>query len=277
MMKNNVMKNTVSRAQRGFTLVEAVMVIALTGIVAAMVAVFIREPVQGYFDTVRRAELTDVADTAARRIARDLHLALPNSVRSSGPLAIEFLRTRTGGRYRAELGTGGEDVLDFTAADTSFEVLGPPLTFAAGDQIVVYNLGIPGADAYEGNSASTHNRRAYAGSVGTVGNVTISSANALPFASPGRRFQVVDSPVSYICDLGAGTLRRYSGYPISATQATPPVGGTNALLAENVSACSFTYQSGVTQRTGLVAIQLAVTQDGETVSLHHEVHVSNVP
>lgn len=273
-----MMKRTVSRSQHGFTLVEAVMVIALTGIVAAMVAVFIREPVQGYFDTVRRAELTDAADTAARRIARDLQLALPNSVRASGPLAIEFLRTRTGGRYRAELGTGSEDVLDFTAADTSFDIFGPSLTFAAGDQIVVYNLGIPGADSYEGNSASTHNRRAYAGSVGApVGNVTISSANALPFASPGRRFQVVDTPVSYICDLGAGTLRRYSGYAISAAQATPPAGGTSALLAENVSGCSFTYQSGVTQRSGLVAIQLAITQDGETVSLHHEVHVSNVP
>ena len=61
-------ETTVSRSQRGFTLVEAVMVIALTGIVAAIVAVFIRQPVQGYFDTVRRAELTDVADTAARRI-----------------------------------------------------------------------------------------------------------------------------------------------------------------------------------------------------------------
>lgn len=271
-------ETTVSRSQHGFTLVEAVMVIALTGIVAAMVAVFIREPVQGYFDTVRRAELTDVADTAARRINRDLHLALPNSVRSSSPTTIEFLLTRTGGRYRAELDTGTEDVLDFTAADTSFDLLGPPLTFAAGDQIVVYNLGIPGADAYEGNSASTHNRRAYAGSVGApLSNVSIGSANALPFASPGHRFQVVDSAVSYICDLGAGTLRRYSSYAITAAQVIPPVGGTNALLAENVSACSFTYQSGVTQRSGLVAIQLAITQDNETVSLHNEVHVSNVP
>lgn len=269
---------TMSRAQRGFTLIEAVIVIALTGIIAAMVAVFIREPVQGYFDTVRRAELTDVADTAARRIARDLHLALPNSVRSSDPLAIEFLLTRTGGRYRAELDTGGEDVLDFTAADTSFDLLGPPLTFAAGDQVVVYNLGIPGADAYEGNSASTHNRRAYAGAVGApLSNVTISSVNALPFASPGHRFQVVDTPVSYVCDLGAGTLRRYSGYAIPAVQAIPPAGGSSALLAANVSGCSFSYQPGVTERSGLVAIQLAITQDNETVSLHHEVHVSNVP
>jgi len=269
---------TMSRFQRGFTLIEAVIVIALTGIIAAMVAVFIREPVQGYFDTLRRAELTDVADTAARRISRDLHLALPNSVRSSDPLAIEFLLTRTGGRYRAELDTGAEDILDFTTADSSFDLLGPPVTFAAGDQVVVYNLGIPGADAYEGNSASTHNRRPYAGAVGApLSNVTITSANALPFASPGHRFQVVDGPVSYVCDLGAGTLRRYSGYAIVPLQAIPPVGGSSALLAENVSGCSFTYQAGVTERSGLVAIQLALTQDGETVSLHHEVHVSNVP
>jgi MSHA biogenesis protein MshO len=270
--------DTMSRFQRGFTLIEAVIVIALTGIIAAMVAVFIREPVQGYFDTVRRAELTDVADTAARRISRDLHLALPNSVRSSNPLAIEFLLTRTGGRYRAELDTGTEDILDFTAADSSFDLLGPPVTFAAGDQVVVYNLGISGADAYEGNSASTHNRRPYAGAVGApLSNVAITSANALPFASPGNRFQVVDGPVSYVCDLGAGTLRRYSGYAIVPAQAIPPVGGSSALLAKNVSGCSFTYQAGVTQRSGLVAIQLALTQDGETVSLHHEVHVSNVP
>ena len=271
-------RKSINGRQRGFTLVEAVIVIVITGIVAAMVAVFIQKPVQGYFDSARRAELTDVADTAARRISRDLHLALPNSVRSSTPLAIEFLSTRTGGRYRAEVDTGAEDILDFTQPDTSFDILGPPLTFAAGDQIVVYNLGIPGSDAYEGNTAATHNRRAYSGGVGAaLSNVAISSVNRLPLASPGNRFQVVDTPVSYVCDLGAQTLRRYSGYPIVAAQAVPPVGGSNALLAKNVSACSFTYQSGVTARSGLVAIQLAVTQSGETVSLHHEVHVSNVP
>src|SRR3972149_923622 len=69
--------------QRGFTLVEAVMVIVLTGIIAAVVAVFIQGPVQGYFDTVRRSQASDVADFALRRIARDMQTALPHSMPST--------------------------------------------------------------------------------------------------------------------------------------------------------------------------------------------------
>jgi MSHA biogenesis protein MshO len=97
------MLSTSRHAGRGFTLIEAVMVIAITGILAAIVAIFIREPVEGYFDSVRRAGLTDIADTATRRISRDLHSALPNSIRTPNASCFEFLPTVTGGRYRAEL------------------------------------------------------------------------------------------------------------------------------------------------------------------------------
>ena len=259
-------------AQRGFTLIEAVMVIAITGIIASMVAVFIATPVKGYFDSARRAELTDTADTAIRRISRDVHLALPNSVRLANPQVIEFLQTRTGGRYRVD-GTGIEDILDFTnPTDTTFDVLGPTVTLVAGDQIVIYNLGITGADAYVGN-----NRRAYNGAGGIVTNVPITSTTTFPLDSPGHRFQVVDTPVTYICNPGAGTLTRYWGYTIVDPQPNPPTGGNNALLATNVSNCTFTYTQGVTERSGLVSIQLAITQDNETVSLYHAVQVSNVP
>jgi len=257
------------KIQAGFTLIEAVMVIAITGIIAAVVAVFIQAPVQGYFDSARRAELTDTADTAIRRISRDVHLALPNSVRLATPQVMEFLQTRTGGRYRVD---GAGDILDFTQADTSFDVLGPSLTFVAGDQIVIYNLGIAGADAYVGN-----NRRAYNGAGGALSTVPIISTSAFPLDSPGHRFQVVDTPVTYICDLGTGTLTRYWGYNIVDPQPNPPVGGINARLANNVSNCAFTYTQGVTERSGLVSIQLAITQDNETVSLYHAVQVSNVP
>ncbi|MDP1682827.1 MAG: prepilin-type N-terminal cleavage/methylation domain-containing protein, partial [Burkholderiales bacterium] len=57
---------------RGFTLIEMVVVIVLTSILASVVAMFIRLPVQGYVDTARRAEMTDIADTALRRMGRDL-------------------------------------------------------------------------------------------------------------------------------------------------------------------------------------------------------------
>src|SRR3990172_12597807 len=108
--------------QRGFTLVEAVMVIVLTGIIAAVVAVFIQGPIQGYFDTARRSQSSDVADFALRRVARDLQTALPNSMRSTDAnnYFLEFLPVRSAGRYRAA-GDGG-DALDTSAADTAFTV-----------------------------------------------------------------------------------------------------------------------------------------------------------
>ena len=113
-----------TRFQRGFTLIEMVVVIVITGIVAGMVAVFIKLPVQGYVDAARRAELTDIADTAVRRMTRDLRLAVPNSVRVRQVGAVfylEFLETKTGGYYRAQCSTdpcpATDDILDFTMLD----------------------------------------------------------------------------------------------------------------------------------------------------------------
>jgi MSHA biogenesis protein MshO len=269
--------NTQIERQRGFTLVEMIMVIVITGVIAGVVAIFIRSPVQSYFDMETRVELTDTADTALRRIGRDLRLALPNSVRIIDNTTIEFLQTRAGGRYRTDVtAAGAGDALVFNAADASFDILGPPMTFAAGDQIVIYNLGIPGADAYAGNTLAVHNRRAYNGLTGVaVTTVTMTSANPLPFDSPARRFHVVDTPVTYRCN--GGTLTRHWGYAITAAQANPPVGGQSALIAQNVSACTFTYAPLVNDRSGLVSMQIALTRNNETVTLYHEVHVSNVP
>ncbi len=69
------------KQQYGFTLIEMIVVIVITGIIAGVVAVFLKAPVQGYIDSARRAELTDIADTAIRRMARDVRTAVPNSVR----------------------------------------------------------------------------------------------------------------------------------------------------------------------------------------------------
>ena len=253
------------------------MVIVITGILASIVAVFIQKPVQGFFDTARRAALVDAADTALRRISRDLHEALPNSIRLNGNTALEFLHVRSAGRYREQIAPPPAlpgDPLDFTTADTSFDVLGPAVSVQTGDSVVVYNLGIAGANAYSGATLATDVRRVYSGANGTLSNLTITSANKFPFASPAKRFQVVDTPVSYIC---SGTqMRRYSGYLIASTQPVPPA-VTGALIADKLSACSFAYATGPSEREALVTLSLALTDSGETVSLLYQVHVNNVP
>src|SRR3989344_5071783 len=112
--------------QRGFTLMEAIVVIMITGIIAVAVITFVREPILAYLDTARRAEVSDEADTAVRRIARDVQNALPNSVRVSGTQFLEFVPITAAGRYRAGDPPPG-DPLDFTVPDatSAFDVLGP--------------------------------------------------------------------------------------------------------------------------------------------------------
>ncbi|MHB1077122.1 prepilin-type N-terminal cleavage/methylation domain-containing protein [Thiobacillus sp.] len=261
----------------GFTLIEMIIVIAITAIVGSMVAVFLRAPLESYVAQDRRARLADTADTALRRMGRDIRLALPNSVRvttdAAGVVYLEFLGTRSGERYRAQ---GGGDILDFTVPDNGFDVLGPAIAMQAGDRIAVYNLGITGADAWAGNTLA-----AYAGAPGNVTHIAIASKQ-FPLASPGNRFQVVDGPVTYACapnpaNPALGTLTRYWGYAIAAAQPTPPAPASSALLATNVSACSFTYQPGATERGGLVSMTLNLSRAGETVRLYVTTQVSNQP
>jgi len=264
---------------RGFTLIEAIVVIVITGILSTVVAVFIRAPITGYFDSVRRAELTDAADTALRRIARDVRTALPNSLRTTSPASsscFEFLPTVGGGRYRAALRSAGTgDILDFSIADTSFDVLAnaklPPTPGfgAATYHAVIYNLGISGANAYN----SVDQNRTQIGGASTAANITI-AANKFPFESPGKRFHVIpDYSVAYSC---TGGNLIWSTQAISATPlAACPAAGT--VLVSNVSACTFSYTPAVSARNGLLTITLVLTQSGESVQIYQEVHVNNVP
>lgn len=270
------------KLQRGFSLIEMIIVIAITGIVGSMVALFLRVPLESYVAQDRRARLTDTADTALRRMARDIRLALPNSVRvttAGSVVYLEFLGTRSGGRYRAQGdGSLGNDNLDFTVAagDDSFDVLGPGIDMRAGDSIAVYNLGIDGADAWKGETLATYT----GGAATNVTNIPIAFKPTPPFplASPGNRFQVVEGPVSYVCDPGAGTLTRFWGYAIAPNQPTPPPApASSALLATRVSACSFDYQPGVTERGGLVSMTLNLSLADETVRLYANTQVSNQP
>jgi len=272
--------------QRGFTLVELIMVIVIMGVIAGMVTVFMKSPIDAYFASGRRAALTDTADTTVRRIARDIQRALPNSIRTSGSQCLEFIPTKTGGRYR----TAGTGALNFSAASTSFNMLGSNTNFAGsaipsdqqiaiGDLIVVYNLGIPGADAYNSDNWTPVTF------VGTESSnetpISISSFK-FPLESGSYRFQVVPSTeklVSYMCKPSDSTLHRtVSGTPYSATPSCPDTG---PIVASNVNCTSttFNYSGTDLQRNALVSMVLTIQDSSstETVSLQHEVHVSNTP
>lgn len=275
--------------QRGFTLIESVIVIVLTGILAAIVSVFIVAPVQAYLSTNARAALVDQADNALRRIGRDLNIALPNSVRvSANGRLLELIPTTAAARYATE----GIHRLEFGSGTVkpNFDVVGPTLTVGSNQELAFYNLGspYPDADAYAANSSAgqqaTSNRRTATNVAGSYTTLTMASLANLPIGlfAPPYRVYAISSPVSYRCDLSAGSLTRYQGYGFNATQVDPPTGGSNNLLAKGVSACSFSLDTAaIAGRGNLVTLRLSLqgstTSGTETVTLYHALHVDNLP
>ena len=278
------------------TLIEMIIAMIITGIVVAL-TLFFTLPLQQAVDVSVRAELTDIAHNSLQRIARDVRLALPNSVRTNGT-TLEFIPLRTGGRYRIEAGgacIGGpnDDHLAFGAADGCFKSLGPiphDTTVTTGDYLVLNNYG-PGFASADQDAYAGGNRRPIAAAIAGQQRVTYTAGAAFSrnlHDSPGRRFFIVTTPVSYVCDLGAGTLTRYQNYTNGdngfTSGANPPAsftGGTSALLASNVVACSFDYSANVAPLVGLLSLRLtvrkAVSTGNETVTLYQAVHVNNVP
>jgi MSHA biogenesis protein MshO len=318
------------RRSAGVTLIELVAVITITGIIAVVLGSFIVQPIQGFQDMARRAELVDAAEMALRLTARDIRRALPNSVRIRDSLgnvnnvtcnaagqicAIEFLNTLDGARYRegpGQIAAGHNHAntafrLRINAADSDgFNVVGffqnvaVPCNAACSQyRLAIYNQGVTGADAYADASApantpvvmtnpavTTFTIRPDGQQDSTAFNdehqIMPASGNfRFRWASPNQRVFIVDTPVSYVCNAGPnGNIMRYTGYPITAVQQTPPGGGpAPALLTSPVSACNFTYTPGTNQRAGLITLDITVRDagSGEQVRLLHQVHVDNSP
>lgn len=267
----------------GFTLLELVITIAIMGIIAAVIVVFLLKPVQGYFDTTRRARLVDTAEFALKRIARDLAIALPNSVRSDVTKQfIEMLQMRSGGRY-CNAADCGDPLLD---ANNTFTVIGPAVSVASGDSVVIGNLPTS-CDAY---AAASANRRAL---VFTATPTTTIQFTGVAFsgscAEITKRFQIVSGAVTYACESATSTLWRYSGYAIQAAQPASIAaldglaGVVKTRLATNVNCPGGGGNMGTVLDApaigeALVELRIQIQDStGESVNLYRPVHVDNTP
>jgi MSHA biogenesis protein MshO len=288
----------------GFTLIELVIVIILTAILAGVIFMIIRGPLQAYVQMERRVALADTIETALQRMTREIRLALPYSVRVDSPggfEAVEFVRTLDGGRYRAR----GANRLKFNQSSGTFEVfnllvnsadidLAPPASSqdcvtGQADCLVVFNIGQPKTTAVAtllGLSANVYlgASNAYDGNIAAV---TAAAVNSLSFdnsdltwdfglQSPQQRFNIVDSPISYVCN--GNEIRRYSDYALTEVQQANP-GGSGSLLIDQVSGCDIELEPPTLTRFGLLTIRIEVTdsQSGESASLLQQVHITNVP
>ena len=293
---------TANRRSRGFTLLEAIAVIVITGIIAAVVAVFMQKPVQGYFSSTARLAMADTADTALRRIARDVRLALPNTVRvDASGMFLEFIPIKTGGRYL------DNDACFVSPGCTSLSTMGDMLSnvqIATGsDQVSIYSQ-------YNNSPVELRvvelralqrvlRKRSRHPGLGHRGGILQQHAGI-------RQYRIrASGRIAYTQDLyhfGLARdlcLRRGDRHPVADFRVCPPgraadepgaplrwLGATSKVpLATNVSCPAiaagspprFSYAGGASERYSLLSAWITLTNSGETVSLLHQIHVDNTP
>ena len=254
----------------GFTLVELLVTIVIAAVVMSFVVLFLDTPVESYFAQTRRADLSDSATRIAQAITTDARTALPNSLRVAGGgnrWALEMLATDGVARYYGAGDKTGDPIaaneeLVLGGADGSFYTLSPftsdagPYTAGRAPYLSVGNLGLNplgGQDAYDsGPFCAT--RPCAMSAVGNSPRLTVRPQgeqwvrySPMTFVSNGisnghsdHNAYLVSSPVSYVCDAGAGTLTRYSGYAVTPAEQVPPPaqpGRVVAVIAHDVTGC----------------------------------------
>ena len=258
--------------QRGFTLVEMIMAIVITGIVAGMVAVFIARPVQGYVDSVRRAGLTDMADLALKRMSLEIRNAVPNTIPPiSGSTSIQFLPSRGGGRYCSDIAPDSCTNRLTTASGNSFDVLGPMPTASKDDQIVIFNTGQSSLDVYESPNGNCGNIN-----VDPAAKTLTYDAKAFPLLPEYHRFSIApkSGPVKFSCSSGTQLQRTVGAATFCGI--TPAVSAPTVLVSADSVSCSFSYTT-VSKDHGLLSLSLTLTNSGESVTLMQQIHVNNLP
>jgi MSHA biogenesis protein MshO len=275
-----------------------------------MVAVFIVRPMEGYRLLQKRAALVDAAENSLKRMDRDMRTALPASVRivtAANGFALEMLPTIDGGKYNnslfgstyQRLGFFGDTVFDTLGCLNSSAIAALTLPAAINPMRIVVNNG-----AVVNNVLTNVYQDAglAAGAESVITPATGLTITLSVFPGPGacvppnthritfsvahnfrdventnRRFFVVTTPVTYLCNQTAGTLTRYADYPIQSAQPTlaapPPVAG--ALVVDNVTSCGVDTTTADVRNRGVVTLALGLARDGEQVMLVQQTALAN--
>lgn len=284
-------------SSRGFTLIELVIVIVITGILAVVVGPLIGRGYSSVFQSSERASWVQQAEYAFFHLRQDLSQSVPNSVRTpinnSDTQAVEFLGfSQTGAtprlRYRQQALSGFDQLT--TGGDNAFDVFAD-----------LGNLQLPARVSIAGGSAAQvlgdWQANASSGSLAVISSYNVHSDNPADFNcdcgacadcpvttlnlnnaahtftdhSPFYRAYLSDGPVAYQCS--GGFLWRHSGYSsvsnsdLSDRLSLAGNAVTSARVIDSVQSCRFDWQPGTVMQPPSLTVTLSIGNARENIRL----------
>ena len=258
---------------RGFTLVELVVVIIVLGIVGTVTSRYLVYGSEIYVDARARQEAVASVRYATERIRRDLHSAVPNSVR----IQADNVNNRQCVEFVPILDSGSYLDLPRLPSETTMDVVmftSPQAT--EGDRLWVYAE--QASQVYAGTQRWQTVQGIASGGSGTH-QITFNGAPQFSDDSPVRRFYIGRGAVSYC--LRNNSVYRHSGYGWNATQQVFTSGGV--LIAEGLNNSVATQppfsDAGVagSRFSQLLLDWRLETDSGEPLEVYHALHIANVP
>ncbi len=257
--------------EHGFTLIEIIMVILLVGIIGAAGSELISTFFRGFSDTDARMELFEEGKLAMMRLERDLHHMVPNAIDITTLDATDIhFGTIDENRLPAQ-GLSGRFTQSSPADPDQIQDEVTTSSLLTGDLISIYNT------SWNDFTVIPHaNRRIY-----QVGSVTsnIMTLHKDVLAAPAtKRYYPLDTAVRYYLD-GTGTILLRSERAISHTSNFIAAldGQQGYPLLTNITSLAFNYAPPSLTSNGLVTIDVTLSRDDNSVSIHKEIQVRNVP
>lgn len=242
---------------RGFTLIEMVMTIVVSGIVVLGITGFLELGFTGYSDTVARQRLQNQARFALEKMSREFRHAVPNSFSlSADSQCLTFYPIKYAGFYtRDEANSKLLFMLDNR---------GETHSYASGDRLVINpsrtedltaaTASVPVSECSTADTSCT---------VNSSGIYSIDDSFS-SYSVANRHYIYADNPVRYCLSDGQVTRSQNSLiYPVADS------------LDSSVS--SFSYTAPSLQRGGMVHMDLLFINADEQSRYRHDVQVLNVP